>query len=196
MKKDTPCCEISFLPYFTSTLFAEIPRSRNRSQRFTVLKIFHYFFDSLVQLLVFAIPFLNRIIVDQDIRVDTMVFDNPLARLRIIAGEERYTDICSVHVRQWAANADDSPQVRVPISLPVPKHGIPQGNRSPSDAEYLLIKQTFGPTCTASGTVPIWFEPRRMVRRYGSRERRSRIIGDTFPPPLARSSMIRPSLSS
>ena len=38
-----------------------------------------------------------------------MVFDNPLARLRIIAGEERYTDICSVHVRQWAANADDSP---------------------------------------------------------------------------------------
>ena len=65
-----------------------------------------------------------------------------------------------------------------------------------SDAEYLLIKQTFGPTCTASGTVPIWFEPRRMVRRYGSRERRSRIIGDTFPPPLARSSMIRPSLSS
>ena len=72
----------------------------------------------------------------------------------------------------------------------------PHGKRSPSEAEYLLIKHTFGPTCTASGTVPIRAEPRRIVNRYGSRERRSRIIGETLPPPLARSSIIKPSLSS
>ena len=48
------------------------------------------------------------------------------------------------------------PQVRVPINLPNPSARKPHGNRSPSEAEYLLIKQTFGPTCTASGTVPTW----------------------------------------
>ena len=34
-------------------------------------------------------------------------------------------------------------------------------------------------------------EPRRIVKRYGSRDRRSRIIGETFPPPFARSSIIK-----
>ena len=45
-------------------------------------------------------------------------------------------------------------------------------------------------------TVPVMLEVRLMVMRYTFLFRRSMIIGDTFPPPLARSSMMRASLSS
>ena len=40
--------------------------------------------------------------------VDTVVFDDPLTSLRIIAGEERYADIGSVHVRQRTTDTDNT----------------------------------------------------------------------------------------
>ena len=40
-----------------------------------------------------------------------------------------------------------------------------QGNRSPSDAEYLLTNSTFGPTRVASGMVPTLVDVRLMVNR-------------------------------
>ena len=46
------------------------------------------------------------------------------------------------------------PQVRVPITLPILFALKLQGNKSPSEAEYLLISNTFGPTSVASGIVP------------------------------------------
>ena len=82
--------------YIFKRLLAEIPRSRNRSQRFTTLKILHNLFDRLVQLLVFAVPFFDRIIVNQDIRIYTVVFDDPLAGLRVIA-----QNLKSLAVSSW-----------------------------------------------------------------------------------------------
>ena len=57
------------------------------------------------------------------------------------------------------------PHVRVPITLPILFALKLHGNKSPSEAEYLLISNTFGPTSVASGMVPILVDPRRMVRR-------------------------------
>jgi len=57
------------------------------------------------------------------------------------------------------------PQVRVPITLPILFALKLQGNKSPSEAEYLLISNTFGPTSVASGIVPTFVDVRLMVRR-------------------------------
>ena len=139
------------LYYDDESLHSQIlhrPRGRHTRQRLAVLQLLEGHFDSLLQLLVNAGLLLDGVVVDEDVRVNTVVLHNPLAGLGVVVGEEGHADVRTVHVGQGAA---------VALKL--------QGKRSPSEAEYLLISKIFGPYCVASGMVPVLVETRDMVMR-------------------------------
>ena len=64
--------------------------------------------DRLQKLLVNSGVLLDRIVIEQDVRIDTIILDNPLTCLGIIAGGARNPDVRAVHVRQGSADSDDS----------------------------------------------------------------------------------------
>lgn len=55
--------------------------------------------DSLQELLVNASIFLDRVIVKNNVRIDSIVLDNPFPGLRIEARGTRNPDICTVKIR-------------------------------------------------------------------------------------------------
>lgn len=57
----------------------EVTWRRDAWERLAVLDLFEKNLDSLVKLLIDAGLLLYRIVVDVDVRIDTMVLDNPLA---------------------------------------------------------------------------------------------------------------------
>ena len=83
-------------------------RSRGLRKRLAVLDLLKGNLNGLVKLLILTGIFLNRVIVQQDVRIDTVVLDDPLARRRVVVGEERHAHVGSVHVRQGAADAHDA----------------------------------------------------------------------------------------
>ena len=83
-------------------------RSRGLRERLAVLDLLESGLDGLVKLLILTGIFLDRVIVQQDVRIDTVVLDDPLARRRVVVREERHAHVGSVHVRQGAADAHDS----------------------------------------------------------------------------------------
>ena len=73
-----------------------------------ILELLHKNLDGLVELLIFAGLLTDWVIVEQDVRVNAMVLDEPLAGLGAVVGEEWYAHVGSVHERQRAADADDA----------------------------------------------------------------------------------------
>ena len=101
---------LRFIGYLWLSLCRNAPVTRggNRGQRLAVLQLLHHFLDGAVQLLVLTVPFLNRVVIYHDIGVYAMVLDNPITCLRVVAREERHTDIRPVQIGERSADADDS----------------------------------------------------------------------------------------
>ena len=87
---------------------APISRGRHAGQRLALLQLLHHLLDGTIQLLILAVPLADRVVVDQDVGINAMVLNNPVARLRIVAGEEGHTDVGPVHIGQRAADANDA----------------------------------------------------------------------------------------
>ena len=81
-----------------SELFIPHPRRRSFGQRFAVLQFFHDFFDGAVELLVFAVPFFYRIVIDEDIRLYAFVLYHPVT-VHVVACEERHAHVGTVDKR-------------------------------------------------------------------------------------------------
>lgn len=74
--------------------------SRGLRERLAVLDLLESGLDGLVKLLILTGIFLDRVIVQQDVRIDTVVLDDSLSRRRVVVREERHAHVGSVHVRQ------------------------------------------------------------------------------------------------
>ena len=73
-----------------------------------MLEFLHDLLDGPVELLVFAVPFLDRVVVYHDIRIYAMVLNNPIPALRIEAGEEGHADVGPINVGKRTADADNA----------------------------------------------------------------------------------------
>ena len=72
----------------------------------------HHLLNGAVQLFVFAVPLLDRVVVYTDIRVYAVVLDDPIT-LHIVARKEGHTQVLSVDEWQRAADAyDATPRTR------------------------------------------------------------------------------------
>ena len=77
---------------------------RSFRKRFSVLQLLHDYLNGFVQLLVNALLLFDRVVINKDIRVYTVVLNNPLAGLGVVVGEEWYAYVGAVHV--WKRSAD------------------------------------------------------------------------------------------
>ena len=73
--------------------------SRGLRQRLAILYLFEEDLDCLIQLLVFAGKLLERVVVEENVRIDAMILDDPFAGFRTIVGEEWHTYIGTIH--EW-----------------------------------------------------------------------------------------------
>ena len=68
-------------------------------QWLAVLELFQNDLNGLVELLVDTLVFKQRVIVDDDVGIDTVILYNPVA-VSVIVGEEGHSDVGAIHVRQ------------------------------------------------------------------------------------------------
>ncbi len=82
---------------------------RDRGQIISLgLQLLLHFLDRPVELLIFAAEFFRRIVIDHDVGIDTMPFDDPIFAVLRIRRELGLEKVAAVSQRQRVANADDS----------------------------------------------------------------------------------------
>lgn len=117
--------------------------------------------------------FLDEMSLSSNVGSTPWFSNNPVTRLRIM--KARGTPFF-VLIRKRAAIADITlPKLRVPIDLLSPSARKPR-EPSPSEAEYLLINLFSGRPVHRRSPV----KERRIVKHYGSRNRRSKSSGRHF----------------
>jgi len=109
---------IKWLVFASAGLFIPNSRRGDGRQRFPVLQFFHYLFDGATQLLVFTIPFPDRVIVYFNIGCYAVILNDPLAGLRVVACKERNANVCPVHVGKRAADAHNASPCARPDEFP------------------------------------------------------------------------------
>src|SRR4029079_14848257 len=79
-------------------------RGRWEIEAFCLHLVLH-FLNGAIKLLIFAFEFFPRIIIDHDIRIDSVSFDDPLFAVFGIKRELRFEELSAVNKRQGFANA-------------------------------------------------------------------------------------------
>ena len=72
------------------------------------LQLFLNFLDSPVELLIFALEFLGRIVVDHDVGIDAVAFDDPAFAVLGVRRELRLEEIAAISQRKRVADSDDA----------------------------------------------------------------------------------------
>src|SRR5437660_69007 len=84
-----------------------IRRDRMNVVAFRFQFLFH-FLNSSVELLILAPEFFNRIVIDNDIGIDSMTFDDPFLAILRIGCELRPEELSAIGEREWFANSDNA----------------------------------------------------------------------------------------
>src|SRR5918996_197743 len=79
-------------------------RRRRKIEAFCLQLVLH-FLNGAIKLLIFAFEFFSRIIIDDDIRIDSVSFDDPLFAVFGVKRELRFEELSAVDKRQRFANA-------------------------------------------------------------------------------------------
>ena len=66
------------------------------------------FFDRAIELLVFAVELLRRIVIHHDVGIDAVAFDDPSFAVLRVRRELRPKELAAVGQRERVANADDA----------------------------------------------------------------------------------------
>src|SRR6266436_8511268 len=81
------------------------PRRGRRKIESLCLQLVLNFLNGAIKLLIFAFEFFSRIIIDDDIRINSVTFDDPLFAVFGINCELRFEELSAVDKRQRFANA-------------------------------------------------------------------------------------------
>src|SRR6266487_5710110 len=81
------------------------PRRRRWQIEAFCLQSFLHFLDGAIELLIFAFEFFSGIIIDDDIRIDSVTFDDPLFAVLGVKRELRFEELSAIDKRQRFANA-------------------------------------------------------------------------------------------
>ena len=104
-----PLNESDAMTIFLITVsFTPVSRCGYTRQRFTVFQLFHDLLDGTIQLLILTVPLSDRVVVDQDVWIHTVVLHDPVAGLHVVAGEEGHTNIRTIHIGQRATDTNDT----------------------------------------------------------------------------------------
>src|SRR5262249_26378168 len=101
--KNAPCSSPRFLG--TSGGISVGPRRGRWEIEAFCLHFVLYFLNGAIELLIFAFKFFSGIIVDDNIRINSVTFYDPLFAVFGINGELRFEELAAVDKRQRLANA-------------------------------------------------------------------------------------------